>query len=321
MIKERINTILFKKKSETDKFEEMRERAKRRKSKWNLILIPIGIFWIALFSYGYWKLIDEVFNLTWIAYPDVTYVYQNWNLWGVLTILAIFIPAISIGLFMTNITAWLIRSARNVFEKEAKGYKGADFKTAQKDLFKAFIVTFIVGIPFIILFKSSYVALSYDGFKNSLAGLSYNNTLMVSPWYSLSKKEYNLDKDLRKIKITVDCGKDSTWNFSYKLKMNDDKEYEIASGSEKDFFKWIKEKWDLIYFKNIEYHISQSVFDKMMKISILKDYRTELCLLTEGAQENGLDWSACRRYIKKNNPKYFNSQLISNSDINNLEKK
>jgi len=111
-----------------------RERARRRRSLWNLLLVPLGLAgWLGIW-YG-------LFRLTWavhmMIYPD----HRLQEFWRkgvsfssfVPSFLMVFAPmpgALGLGLMVANRVAWLIPPARRAFEREAVGYPEAGYAEA-----------------------------------------------------------------------------------------------------------------------------------------------------------------------------------------------
>jgi len=121
-------------------YRTARLRARRRKSAWNVLLLPIcfgawvGI-WYALFRF--------VWAFHAAIYPD----HRLADFWprGVslgsfaLSFLMMFGPmlgAMALGFISGNCLVRLIRPARRAFDAEARGYASANFFDTTRDLFK-----------------------------------------------------------------------------------------------------------------------------------------------------------------------------------------
>ena len=117
-------------------YEEARARARRRKSAWNLLLIPAVVLPIA----GFWRLVFLLAARVHVAlYPDQTWGVHSAGLGVILTVVAPFFAAIPVGLYVGNITVWLIRPARRVLDREAEKYEGTDFQASQRQLLVAML--------------------------------------------------------------------------------------------------------------------------------------------------------------------------------------
>ena len=59
--------------------------------------------------------------------------------------------AMTIACILVNVLFWLLPWSRSVFDSEAHGYLGTDFRSAMRKLFKIFIWTFPIGIVISLL--------------------------------------------------------------------------------------------------------------------------------------------------------------------------
>lgn len=123
-----------------DYLSRAKARAKRRKSLWNLILLP--------FLFGFWACVTYVlFRLMWwihiLVYPQHDgRMHEFWRkgngtpafISSFLLLIPLLFAALPISMLLSNCLAWCIPMARKVFEKEAIGYKRASFKEAIRDL-------------------------------------------------------------------------------------------------------------------------------------------------------------------------------------------
>ena len=119
---------------------EARLRARRRKSAWNLILIPSALFgWLGSW-YGSFRIV-WAFHL--ILYPQHSF-HDFWQegisfASFVPSFLMLFAPvpaSICVGLLFANCVAWLIPPARRTLDAEAQGYKGTSFRESTEALLK-----------------------------------------------------------------------------------------------------------------------------------------------------------------------------------------
>jgi hypothetical protein len=121
-------------------FTEARLRARRRKSAWNLILIPPALFgWLGSW-YGF-------FRIVWAFHQTLYPQHALRDFWqegvgfasfvpGFLMLFAPFPAAICIGLIFANCVAWLIPSARRTLDAEAEGHKGTGFRESTEALLR-----------------------------------------------------------------------------------------------------------------------------------------------------------------------------------------
>jgi len=133
---------------------EAQERAKRRKSPWNLILIPFVIIG------GIFVYIIQ-FKMLWfihiIIYPNhFGRLSEFWReglsfrafISSFLLAMPIFFSSLVLGMIIANLLAWCIIPARRTFDKEAQGIKETSFREAIKTLGKA--AAYLVPICFVL---------------------------------------------------------------------------------------------------------------------------------------------------------------------------
>ena len=125
-------------------------QAKRRKSAWNLILIP--------FCFGAAVAIGFVlFRLVWIFHTLFYPEHELREFWqrgisigsffpSFLMVFSIVPGAAGAGFIVGNSLGWLIRPARCTFETEAKGYSGTTSREAMGGLFKFTIWALPIGL-------------------------------------------------------------------------------------------------------------------------------------------------------------------------------
>lgn len=129
-------------------FSRAQIRAKRRRSPWNLILIPLVIGGIGSVCYGLFQVMWRIHT---IIYPEhIGRFNEFWQgqdglsarsfVSSFLLIIPLFFASIPLGLILANLIAWCIPPARQAFEKEAKGHKFTSFKEAMTGLFQLALV-------------------------------------------------------------------------------------------------------------------------------------------------------------------------------------
>ncbi len=136
--------------------DRARQRARRRRSRWNLILIPLGLFGILVCFVGQFSLLWKLHTY---AFPN--HVGRLSEFWGknistsafissLLMAVSPFFSAIPLGMLLANCIAWCIPPARRVFAQEAEGVRHASFRQAMADLGKLALFTvpicFALGI-------------------------------------------------------------------------------------------------------------------------------------------------------------------------------
>jgi hypothetical protein len=127
-------------------FGRARQRAQRRKSVWNLLLIPLVFGFVVATTYVLFRVMWEVHTA---IYPS--HVGRLAEFWGknislgsfvssLLLLLPLFFASLPIGMILANLIAWLIPSARRIFDREAEGVAGASFTEAISGLWKVALV-------------------------------------------------------------------------------------------------------------------------------------------------------------------------------------
>ena len=127
--------------------EEARNRAKRRNSAWNLLLIPAVLFPLAVT----WGLLVFGFESVHSAYYPGQSLKNGSGVAVVLTTVCPLFTAIPVGMLVGNWLVWLLPAARRKIEVEAINSRAADFVSSQKLLFRASAVVLPVslGLSFI----------------------------------------------------------------------------------------------------------------------------------------------------------------------------
>ena len=136
-------------------FAEARARAARRKSAWNLLLIPAVVLpWLSLW-YGLARLLVVLHETLHGGDPRIT------TASGVGPILVAVVPAFAslpIAMLLGNICVWLIPPARRALDKEAEGYPRCSFTESQRGLLRLGaviipIATAIAGLGAVVRWK------------------------------------------------------------------------------------------------------------------------------------------------------------------------
>jgi hypothetical protein len=138
-------------------FERARHRARRRKSPWNLLLIPAVLIPLSALYLGS-LLAVEALHLQ--ISPGES--LRNAKGFGViLATISPFFGAIPLALILGNFLIWFVPPARNVLDAEAKAFPETSFWNAQKKLFKLSLVM----VPVSVALSISGVLLPWTGVK------------------------------------------------------------------------------------------------------------------------------------------------------------
>lgn len=131
-------------------YADARHRATRRKSPWNLILIPLCAGSAIAIGYALFRLVWR-FHVAF--YPD----HQLPGFWqkgisfnsfvpSVLMVFALAPGSIALGFMLGNFLAWLILPARRVFDAEARDFPGTSFRDSMGGLFRMALWTVPGGL-------------------------------------------------------------------------------------------------------------------------------------------------------------------------------
>ncbi|MFP4098725.1 MAG: hypothetical protein ACLFP8_08820 [Alphaproteobacteria bacterium] len=128
--------------------EEAQQHARRRKSYWNLLLIPAIIvplvaFWVACFY------ILGLFHA--YFYPGESFFNEPQGVGPVLTAVAPFFGAMPSGFLIGNMLVYIISPARRALNKEAEGVSGASFRDSQKGMIKTVLILVPASLMFAFL--------------------------------------------------------------------------------------------------------------------------------------------------------------------------
>src|SRR5262249_6076458 len=122
-----------------DWYVRAQQQARRRRSPWNLILLPLGLVAVGVTWYGLFR-VAWAFHL--LFYPE----HELHDFWGsgitfssfvpsLLMVFAIVPGALCTGLAAANCVAWLVRPARRTFDAEWVGHAGTGFCESTRLLF------------------------------------------------------------------------------------------------------------------------------------------------------------------------------------------
>ena len=110
--------------------EEAHARAQRRKSPWNLLLIPTfatacGFLW--------WSFARLVERLHQSIYPSESITHAT-GAGAIVASVAPFFAAIPLAFIVANAMIWLVPPARRALNHEAQGHPGTTFRQSQQQL-------------------------------------------------------------------------------------------------------------------------------------------------------------------------------------------
>ena len=126
----------------------MRERAARRKSPWNLLLLAFAVVAIAGFWIGTALLFREYRQS---LVPPEAFLTSGTRFGNILMYVPPLFPSIGIGMITANLLIWCIPPARRALDHEDQGFPGTNFRSSNAGLFKGLVVLAIVTLPMALL--------------------------------------------------------------------------------------------------------------------------------------------------------------------------
>jgi hypothetical protein len=130
--------------------EEQYKRAGRRKSPWNLVLIPFCFGSAFLIGYSLFQIVSSFHSM---IYPSLEIHELGKTNGTFLEQLPLIVMAWSLvpgsvtaGFYIGNIMVWFIKPAREIFEKESKDHQGTDFKSTMNTLGKITLWALPIGL-------------------------------------------------------------------------------------------------------------------------------------------------------------------------------
>lgn len=197
---------------------QARWRAKRRKSLWNLVLIPLCLLGIVCAG---WVFFLPIQYLQDALRSESAFLAGSTNIGKILLICGLLICSIVPGLMLGNIFAWLVVPLRRIFDREAQAYPSTNFKTAMKQLTTVAIVIFIVVYPLALLGGLNYFSVDSEG-------ISYQE------WFSLDSTKHGWTQ-IKKIETRC-WSKGMAGRGSFKVSFYDGLEIDLFSAGPKKFF-------------------------------------------------------------------------------------
>jgi hypothetical protein len=136
---------------------DARQRAARRKSKWNLLLIPFAIIGAGLCWYF---LIQLLLSLRVQFFPQDAFLMNGTRLGNIAMYVSPLFPSLGTGLILANLAVWMIPPARRALNEEAGTVAGTNFKSSNTGLAKFVILISIIAFPIAVSGATSYFYLT-----------------------------------------------------------------------------------------------------------------------------------------------------------------
>ena len=123
--------------------DEARNRAKRRRSAWNLLLIPAVMAPWALLWYASARLLGGVARR---LRPGLIFVLLPDSGAGLLMAIGLLFAWLPVAMVCRNLLAAALPEARRVLDDEARGVPGVDFVSANRGLLRATAIMTPIGL-------------------------------------------------------------------------------------------------------------------------------------------------------------------------------
>lgn len=119
------------------------ERAKRRRSAWNLLLlpavvIPLGLLW--------WLSVVGVAELYRLIHPQAQFVFLPDTVGAIFMAIGPVFACLAPAMIIGNLVTFMIPAARRALEAEAVTVCGSDFRSANRGLLKGAAILTAAGI-------------------------------------------------------------------------------------------------------------------------------------------------------------------------------
>jgi hypothetical protein len=128
--------------------EEARKRATRRKSPWNLLLIP-AVFgtWLVM----WYASIQAVGRLLRYTRPGLRFIFLPDSGGGTLIGLGLLFAWLPVAMIISNILVAAVAPARHALDREAQAVPGTDLASANRRLLKAMLVMTPIGLLLVFI--------------------------------------------------------------------------------------------------------------------------------------------------------------------------
>ena len=128
--------------------DEARKRASRRKSAWNLLLIPaVSGTWLVMW-YASVQVVGQLLRFT---RPGLNFVLLPDSGGGTLIGVGLLFAWLPLAMIIGNFLVATVAPARRTLDREAQAVPGTDLASATRDLLKMMLVITPTGLLLVIL--------------------------------------------------------------------------------------------------------------------------------------------------------------------------
>ena len=124
-------------------WDSARARATRRKSAWNLLLIPTALvpwflgWWLSAMAFGH------VYHL---LHPHASFVVLPETVGGIAIAVGLLFAWCPVAMMLANLLVHAVPAARRALDREASTVRGTDFRSSNRQLVRLAAVLIPVGI-------------------------------------------------------------------------------------------------------------------------------------------------------------------------------
>jgi len=196
--------------------DQARQRARQKKSAWNLLAVPFCILGVG----GAWIGIAFFFETyRRHLFPSDCFLASGTRLGNVLMFVAPLFPSLPIGMIVGNFLLWLIPPAKAALEREVLASRSPSFRSTQVALAKFGAVLAAVALPLCLLGANSLWAIA-------------PSRLDYRPMFASVTRQYDWS-DVARIEAGCSSGKSVTYNFVVVL--TDQTKIDLMEESPRDF--------------------------------------------------------------------------------------
>lgn len=123
--------------------DEAVERAKRRKSAWNLLLLPAVI---VPFGVMWWLSVVGVGKLYRVVHPQTEFILLPDTVGAIFMAIGLVFAWLPPAMIIGNFITFMVPAARRALQAEAATVRGGDFRSANRGLLKGTAILTPAGI-------------------------------------------------------------------------------------------------------------------------------------------------------------------------------
>lgn len=124
-------------------WESARARATRRKSAWNLLLIPTALVpWFV----GWWLSAMALGHVYHLLHPHASFVVLPETVGGIAIAVGLLFAWCPVAMMLANLLVHAVPAARRALDREASTVRGTDFRSSNRQLMRLSAALMPIGI-------------------------------------------------------------------------------------------------------------------------------------------------------------------------------